>query len=223
MLRCRPVTNSSATTVSVCECSWACATAPGIRCRSLTSRVPLLPDASAGLTTSGSRSRCAPAVTRAGSQDWIQPYRGRPSPPESACQLCRQASLEHDTTPDGRVAPSTSAIAAGSRVETWRGRSARVAAGLSPVALLGLVAVCEIPVYAAVTYGANLVENTDGQALSLTSGSSAAGLAVSVLAAAALVPPLGAAGALAAVLLSYAAKSAALWRFLVTHYDAGRR
>ena len=98
-----------------------------------------------------------------------------------------------------------------------------VAAGLSPVALLALVAVCEIPVYAAVTYGANLVENTDGQALSLTSGSSAAGLAVCVLAAAVLVPPLGAAGALAAVLLSYAAKSAALWRFLVTHYDAGRR
>lgn len=98
-----------------------------------------------------------------------------------------------------------------------------VAAGLSPVALLGLVAACEIPVYAAVTYGANLVENTDGQALSLTSGSSAAGLAVSVLAAAVLVPPLGAAGALAAVLLSYAAKSAALWRFLVIHYDAGRR
>ncbi len=98
-----------------------------------------------------------------------------------------------------------------------------VLAGLSPTALLVLVAACEIPVYAAVTYAANLVENTDGRALSLTTGSSAAGLAVCVLVAAVLVPPLGAAGALAAVLFSFAAKSTALWWSLVARYATTHR
>ena len=93
-----------------------------------------------------------------------------------------------------------------------------VAAGLSPVVLLAGVAAFEIPVYAAVTYAANLIENTDGQALSLTTWSSAAGLAVCILVAAALVPPLGAAGALAAVLLSFSAKGAVLWRVMLARY-----
>lgn len=92
------------------------------------------------------------------------------------------------------------------------------AAGLSPVWLLVVVAACEIPVYAVVTYATNLIENTDGAALSLTTWSSVAGLAVSIAAAAVLVPPLGAAGALAAMLFSFVAKGVVLRRALVTRY-----
>jgi hypothetical protein len=78
------------------------------------------------------------------------------------------------------------------------------------VPLLVAIVLFEIPIYAAVTYAAYLMENTDGRALALTSSSAAAGLVVCVALAVVLVPPFGAAGALAALALSYAARAAVL-------------
>ena len=98
--------------------------------------------------------------------------------------------------------------------------TAGVLAGLSPTGLLMLVTAFEIPVFALIGLGANLVENTDGRALSMTTGSAAIGLVAGVVAAAALVPALGAAGALAAVLVSFAARGAVLWALLSVRYRA---
>lgn len=98
--------------------------------------------------------------------------------------------------------------------------SAGVLAGLPPIGLLVLVTAFEIPVFALIGLGTNLIENTDGRALSMTTGSAAIGLVAGVVAAAALVPALGAGGALAVVLVSFAARGAALWALLSRRYRA---
>lgn len=81
-------------------------------------------------------------------------------------------------------------------------------------ALVVLVAV-ELALSTVVMYASFLLENTNNRVLTITSAAAAIGLVATALLAAALVPPLGAVGGLAAIILATAVKATALRRMLL--------
>lgn len=81
--------------------------------------------------------------------------------------------------------------------------------------VLVLLGAAEVVLFLTVAYGGYLLENTDNAILTVTAGAAAAGLCAVVLLAVALVPPVGAAGALAALALAVAVKASVMRRMLL--------
>jgi hypothetical protein len=94
--------------------------------------------------------------------------------------------------------------------------------GTPRTAMLVLLVLVEIPVYAAMSYAVWLLENTDGRILSLTSTSAAAGLVTCAALSALLVPAWGAVGALAALVLSFATQATVLRRAVLARYGTAQ-
>jgi hypothetical protein len=84
--------------------------------------------------------------------------------------------------------------------------------------LLCALTLVEIPLFALVSYASYLLENTDGRALSITSGAAIAGLGAVGLAVVVLVPALGAAGAMGSLVISLGAIAVAMRRGLTRRY-----
>ena len=80
--------------------------------------------------------------------------------------------------------------------------------------LLGALTVVEITLFALVTFAGYLVENTNDRAPRITSAAALAGLGAVALAAAVLVPAIGAAGAMGALVVSLGASALAMRRGL---------
>lgn len=83
--------------------------------------------------------------------------------------------------------------------------------------VLGVLVLVETAMYATGLYASFLVENTNSKVLTLTSGTAVVSLAVTAVAAALLVPPLGPVGGFAALVLALAVKAAVLRRLVRRH------
>jgi hypothetical protein len=118
----------------------------------------------------------------------------------------------------GRVAGWAAAVTGGAVALALAGV---LAAGLSNVdglaavgasrLALGTAVAVEMTVFCAVLYAVNLLENTNGAALTVTSSASLLGLATTAVAAVAAIPVLHAVGALLALVTGLAAKSGMLY------------
>lgn len=90
--------------------------------------------------------------------------------------------------------------------------------GTAAYLVLALLVAVEVVVFALVVYAAFLLENTNSRVLTATSSAALVGLVATVLAAVPLVPPLGAAGGLAALVLGLTVKAFVLRRLLLSQH-----
>jgi hypothetical protein len=85
-----------------------------------------------------------------------------------------------------------------------------LAPAMPPVVALAMLTVVEIPLFALVTYAGFRLENTDGRTPVVTATAAVAGLAGVAATAALCVPPLGAAGAMAALVAGLGVSATAM-------------
>lgn len=84
--------------------------------------------------------------------------------------------------------------------------------------VLGVLLAVEIALSTTVMYANFLLENTNSRVLTLTSAAAGVGLGATAVLAVALVPPFGAAGGLAALVLAVAVKAGVLRRLLLARH-----
>lgn len=94
------------------------------------------------------------------------------------------------------------------------------ALGPSSAVLLIIATVAEIATFAVVTYAAYLLENTDERAPLITARAAAAGFAATGLAAIALIPMLGATGAMTALIVGQGTTALTIRWGLITRYPS---
>lgn len=89
--------------------------------------------------------------------------------------------------------------------------------------VLGVLMAVETALFVVVMYASYLLENTDNAVLAVTSSAAVTGLVVTGVLAAVLVPPLGAVGGVAVLVMAVVAKAAAMRRLLVRSRPELRR